>query len=227
MQRVLLKLDPRTKLLLIIMINALYYMGGDYIYVSIASLFAIFLIFCSGHIKIAIHACILFAFVEALSAALPLLPIEFVSTIGTAFTSILVFYPTILYGILFIGTINISESIAAFSRWRIPQAVLIPIIVVVRFIPTLYSEMQNIRASMTLRGRSSNLFTKIMNIYVPLLFSSVRTSESLTIAAMTKGMGLNKHSTIMRDSRLRVFDYFVLAVMVALITLRWHSWEGI
>ncbi len=154
MQKALFKLDPRTKLLLIIMINALYYMGGDYIYVSIASLFAIFLIFCSGHVKIGIHACILFVFVELLSTALPLLPIELVSTIGTAFTSVLVFYPTILYGIFFIGTINISESIAAFSRWKIPQAVLIPIIVVVRFIPTLYSEMQNIRASMTLRGRS-------------------------------------------------------------------------
>ncbi len=223
MQKALFKLDPRTKLLLIIMINALYYMGGDYIYVSIASLFAIFLIFCSGHIKIGINACVLFLFVEVLSAGLPLLPTEFVSTIGTAFTSILVFYPTILYGILFIGTINISESISAFSRWRIPQAVLIPIIVVVRFIPTLYSEMQNIRASMTLRGRTTNIFTKIMNIYVPLLFSSVRTSESLTIAAMTKGMGLSKHSTIMHDSRFRLFDYFALLVMISLIVLRWYN----
>ncbi len=223
MQKALFKLDPRTKLLLIIMINALYYMGGDYIYVSIASIFAIVLIFCSGYIKIGVKACILFVFVEVLSATLPLLPIEFVSTIGTAFTSILVFYPTILYGILFIGTINISESIAAFSRWKVPQAVLIPIIVLVRFIPTLYSEMNNIRASMTLRGRSTNIFNKIMNIYVPLLFSSVRTSESLTIAAMTKGMGLSKHSTIMHDSRFRLFDYFTLAVLVGLIALRWYN----
>ncbi len=227
MQKALFKLDPRTKLLLIIMINALYYMGGNYIYVSIASILAIVLIFCSGHIKIGINACVLFVFVESLSAALPLLPIAFVSTIGTAFTSILVFYPTILYGILFIGTINISESIAAFSHWRVPQAVLIPIIVVVRFIPTLYSEMQNIRASMTLRGRSTNVFTKIMNIYVPLLFSSVRTSESLTIAAMTKGMGLYKHSTILHDSRFRLFDYLVLLVMMTLTVLRWCSWEGV
>ncbi len=216
------KLDPRTKLLLIILINALYYMGGDYIYVSIASLFAIFLIFCSGHIKIGINACILYIFVELLSAVMPLLPVKFVSTIGSAFTSILVFYPTILYGILFIGTINISESIAAFLRWKIPQSILIPLIVVVRFIPTLHSEMQNIRASMTLRGRSTNIFTKIINIYVPLLFSSVRTSESLTIAAMTKGMGLNKHSTVMRDSRLQIFDYFALTVLASLIILRWH-----
>ncbi len=222
MQNALFKLDPRTKLLLIIMINALYYMGGDYIYVSIASLFAIFLIFCSGYIKIGINACALYIFVEVLGAVLPLLPIEFVSTIGTAFTSILVFYPTILYGILFVGTINISESIAAFSHWRIPQAVLIPIVVVVRFIPTLYIEMHNIRASMTLRGRSTNVFTKIMNIYVPLLFSSVRTSESLTIAAMTKGMGVSKNVTIMHDSRLRVFDYFALAVLGCLIFMRWY-----
>ncbi len=227
MRKALFKLDPRTKLLLIIMINALYYMGGDYIYVSIASLFAIFLIFSSGQIKIGINACILYIFVEALGMVLPLLPVEFVSTLGTAFTSILVFYPTILYGILFVGTINISESIAAFSHWRIPQAVLIPIIVVVRFIPTLYSEMQNIRASMALRGRSTNVFTKIMNIYVPLLFSSVRTGESLTIAAMTKGMGLSKHSTIMHDSRLRLFDYLTLLFMIALKVLRWRSWEGV
>ncbi len=227
MQRAILSLDPRTKLLLIILINALYYMGGAYIYVSIASLFAIFLIFCSGYIKIGVNAALLFVFVEMLSALLPRLPTAFVSTIGTAFTSILVFYPTILYGILFIGTIHISESIDAFSRWRIPQAVLIPIIVVVRFIPTLYSEMQNIRASMALRGRSSNLFTKVMNIYVPLLFSSVRTSESLTIAAMTKGMGLHKHSTAMHESRLRMVDYFALAVLVALMVFRWRSWEGV
>ncbi len=227
MQKGLFRLDPRTKLLLIILINALYYMGGDYIYVSLASLFAIFLIFCSGHIKIGINATILFVFVEILSALLPRLPTAFVSTIGTAFTSILVFYPTILYGILFIGTIHISESIAAFSRWKIPQAVLIPTIVVVRFIPTLYSEMQNIRASMALRGRSGNLFTKVMNIYVPLLFSSVRTGESLTIAAMTKGMGLHKHSTVMHDSRLCKVDYFALAVLVTLMVFRWRSWEGL
>ncbi len=223
MQKALFKLDPRAKLLFIIMINALYYIGGDYIYVSIASLFAILLIFFSGYIKIGINACVLFVFVEILSAVLPLLPTEFVSTIGTAFTSILVFYPTVLYGILFIGTINISESIAAFSRWRLPQAVLIPIIVVVRFIPTLYSEMQNIRASMVLRGRSTNILTKIMNIYVPLLFSSVRTSESLTIAAMTKGMGLNKHSTIMRDARFKTIDFLSMAFLLTLIVLRFLS----
>ncbi len=223
MQKALLKLDPRSKLLFIIMINALYYIGGEYIYVSIASLYAIFLIFYSGYIKIGINACILFAFVELLSAVLPLLPTRFVSTIGTAFTSILVFYPTILYGILFIGTINISESIAAFSRWKLPQTVLIPIIVVVRFIPTLYNEMQNIRASMVLRGRSTNIFTKIMNIYVPLLFSSVRTSESLTIAAMTKGMGLNKRSTIMHDVRFKAIDFLSIAFLLTLIVLRYSS----
>ncbi len=133
------------------------------------------------------------------------------------------FYPTILYGILFLGTINISEYISAFSKWKIPQAVLVPLIVVVRFFPTLYSEMQNIRASMVLRGRSTNVFTKIMNIYVPLLFSSVRASESLTIAAMTKGMGLNKHNTVIRNVRFNVFDYLSIAVLLTLIVLRYFS----
>ncbi len=46
-----------------------------------------------------------------------------------------------------------------------------------------------------------------------LLFSSVRTSESLTIAAMTKGMGLSKNSTIMYDSCFRLFDYCVLVFL--------------
>lgn len=220
MGNILFKLDLRTKILLIPLVNVMYFLGGNYIYVTLACILAIFLIGLSRRVRSAIKASIFLMIIESIRFYIPTLPIHIQSVVLNAFFSVLMFYPMFLFGMLFISTLNISEVIAAFSKWRVPQSVMIPIIVMIRFFPTLFSELRNIRASMLLRGRSSNILTKVLNIYVPILFSSVRTGEALTIAAMTKGMGLNRTSTILKDPKFGFFDFLIVGIMIVLIAAR-------
>lgn len=210
-------LDSRTALLMIVLINILYFLGGSYLFVSIASIYAISLFFILGKIKAGINAVIMFIIAELIRQLGELLPQKVQVITGTVLIPLLMFYPFFLYAILFASTINISETISSFKKWKTPNAILVPLVVMVRFFPTLSEELRNTRASMTLRGRGGSVFQKIMNIYVPILFSSVRSGETLTMAAMTKGLGLYKTSTIVRDCKFCFVDYLSFAVLIGLI----------
>ena len=213
-------LDARTSLLLILLVNILFFIEGDYLFVTIASAYAIFLLFLLGKKKIALKALAYFVLVEVLRYTVVYIPKQLYMIAGSVVMPLLMFCALFMYGILFFTTLNISETIESLKKWYVPNVVLIPIIVMARFVPTLIEELHNIRVSMKLRGRSHNVFQKIMNIYVPILFSSIRAGESLTMAAMTKGLGLYKTSTRIKDSHFGIYDFMSFGVLIILIILK-------
>ena len=120
------------------------------------------------------------------------------------------FIPAFLSGKIFVNKTDISEIMAASSKMNIPYKYVIPLAVVVRFFPTLKEEWENVRMAMKMRGIGFSL----EYIFVPLLSSSSRIGEELSVAALSRGLGSVEKRTNLCEVSLKIQDYILLAMLV-------------
>ena len=104
-------------------------------------------------------------------------------------------YPCgILSGII-ISTTRVSEFITAMYKIHIPQKVVIPLAVMLRYLPTIKEDMGYIKDAMHLRDVSPSFLGFLKNplfttecIYVPLMMRALQTANELTVASITRGI---------------------------------------
>lgn len=135
--------------------------------------------------------------------------------------------PLLLVGGLFIRTTKVSELMYTLRKWHLPEFIVIPFSVLFRFFPTLKGDYQHIRSAMRLRGIAVTTVDLVKHpiqtleyIVVPLLMSASTTAVDLSAAALTRGISNPKPHTTIVHNGLRLFDYLVLAIALAIILLR-------
>ena len=84
-------------------------------------------------------------------------------------------------GALLVQTTPIRLLMHAMQKWHLPQAVIIPLAITVRYFPTLHEEQQAISDAMKLRN-VHGVFQKLEYIYVPLMLSASTTADELSQA---------------------------------------------
>ncbi len=214
-----LVLDPRTKLLLLIMVNILMYGFGSGWYIYTSVLLGVLLLLLAGAYKPLLYLTIMYALLFGLDYIIGFASENVIYVWGLISLPFFIFIPFFLYAVLFFATTSIGDASAAFSKMHTPNFLLIPLLVMFRFIPTIYQEFRAITNAMKLRdaiGRG-NPFRTLEYVYVPLLFSLVKTGEELTVASLTRGLGLYKDRTYVHDPQMRWFDFVVLTIMLLLI----------
>lgn len=90
---------------------------------------------------------------------------------------------------------SIYNMSAALEKMRVPPAITLPLLIAVRFLPTLYHEQQQIREAMYIR-RIYTGWTDFLNkplimlryLLLPLLIRSIRMSEELAAAGEARGI---------------------------------------
>ena len=104
-------------------------------------------------------------------------------------------------------------------RMHLPESIIIPCAVVVRFFPTVGEDYRHIRAAMALRGiaagRGALLRHPVQSleyILMPLLMNSNNVAQDLSAAALTKGIGLPGQHTCMTELRLTAWDFLYPAL---------------
>ncbi|MEL6133155.1 MAG: energy-coupling factor transporter transmembrane component T [Bacteroidota bacterium] len=215
-------LDPRTKLLLLILVNVLLYSFGPSVYLYAATGFAALLIVLAGVYRPLLYMIGMYAVLFFVNRLMGFAPEGILQTWSALSLPLFLFLPLFMYAILFFTTTTIGDAAAAFHKMRLPNVLLIPLLVMFRFFPTIGQEFRAITNAMKLRsaiGRGNPLRT-VEYVYVPLLFSLVKTGEELTLASLTRGLGLHKDRTYIQDPKLRWFDYGALVVMIFLIVAR-------
>lgn len=101
------------------------------------------------------------------------------------------FLPGIMMGFWFVSTTTVSEFMAACDRVRLSQSIEIPLVVMMRYFPTIAQNFSQISdaAKMKGLGLSQGPIVATENRLVPLLASAVRGGEDLSAAALTRGLG--------------------------------------
>ena len=100
----------------------------------------------------------------------------------------------------------------ALRKWHIPQGLIIPLSVTVRYFPALKEETGYIRDAMKLRNIHG--VQKIECLLVPTMISATTTAEELSAAAVTRGIENPAPKTSMIEMKFGVQDFLCLAAGV-------------
>lgn len=128
-----------------------------------------------------------------------------------------------LAGIVLSAT-KVSEFLSAMNRIHAPKEFVIPLAVMLRYIPTIQEDWQYIKDAMRMRDISPSLGgflshpkTTIECIYVPLMMAASKAADELSIASVTRGIENPLPRTCLVQIKCRAADWGVMAVAVAIL----------
>lgn len=227
-----LRLDPRTKLVLLLTMSV-FVAGGvaNGIAPWLATAFGVVpvvLLLCAGRWPDALLYIALYLAADLsyriLGPMAPGLPSYLLLACAGIITRML---PSIMTGVYVISTTTVSEFDAAMSKMHVSEKIILPMLVMFRLFPTIGEEFRSINAAMRMRGVSlgGGKAGKMLEYrLVPLLACVVTIGEELSAAALTRGLGGDVKRTNVCRIGFRVTDGVVLLLCLVpylLLALAW------
>ena len=119
-------------------------------------------------------------------------------------------------------TTKVNEFLSAMNRVRAPKKLVIPMAVMLRYIPTIQEDWRYITDAMRMRDVSSSLAGFLTHpgmtvecIYVPLLMAASKAADDLSVASVTRGIENPNPRTCLVQIKCGISDWVVMAVAVA------------
>lgn len=222
-----LKLDPRTKLYMVLLGNLLLFFHVDL--PTEIGLMCIFLLpfIGSSKRKTGIRLAVTYGILLLLDAVLvPVATGLAASWVSLLAVGIRMLFPCIVTGAYAFSTTGVSEFVCAMRKMKIPEAIIIPCMVVIRFFPTIREDYRQIRNAMKFRGHGQtggvlHPVRSLEYVMIPLLMNSNNVSQDLSVAALTKGIGMAGTHTSIRDIRFGTVDvlYMLLCTFPLILYL--------
>lgn len=220
-------LDPRTKLFLLLTANLMLFFHVTLITQIIMVVLFLVPLAVAGRWRLTANFAVLYAMLTALGLldpeALGLPWLHVVSALAVGVTMML---PCFMTGAYAFTTTSASAFICAMRRMRVPEAVVIPCVVVIRFFPTIAEDYRQIRNAMALRGIASGGWGLVRHpaqsleyILIPLLMNATTVAQDLSVAALTKGLGREGEHTSRTLIRLCVADWLTMVVVTIPLAL--------
>lgn len=229
------RLDPRCKLLILILVGLTsYFVNGSLLSALLIGFFSLF-VGAGGQAGWAVKVVIFYAIVSVLSTLLKYIPIPVVSVIMSVFgVTVLKMVPIVLIGRWILKTTPMDDLMVSFQRMRMPLSVAIPLVVMFRYIPTLGIEYRMIRDTMKIRGICDTVWKKILHpmaaaeyILIPLLMRCLKVTDELAASGTTRGLERNNKRYSLGEVRYAAREWtattvtvFFLAGLIALDYLR-------
>lgn len=220
------ELDPRTKLILMILVTVSAFFVKNRTVELIFILSIALLAFLGGTYKRSIGFLLVYALTYvllSLSVYIPQAPASMIVIISAVIRKML---PPMMFAFCVLMPTRTSALIAAMQKLRLPRQITIPVAVGLRFFPTAREEMRAIRNAAKLRGINfslQNLFVRpgIMfeGAVVPIMLRSASIAEELSASAISRGSDCGKKRTSIEVLQLRIQDYICLCVFAALLVL--------
>ena len=137
--------------------------------------------------------------------------------------------PCLMMGSYTMDTTSVSEFSAAMNRMHVPSAVTIPFSVMFRFFPTIKENAANLHDSMVMRGiGGANLGKFVEYRLVPLVEVTSRSGDELSASALVRGLGAPVRRTDIARIGFGAGDAIVLLVLAAALAgsllLPWEAW---
>lgn len=221
------KLDPRTKICLLIAISLIMVggktVGVEYILRVICAAIPFVLLLTVRHIKSAL----IYVMLLGLSVFCEGSVIPNISGAPNLILMILCgiisrFVPGYMMGWYTVRSTSVSEFMTAMDRMRVPYFITIPFSVMFRYFPTLGEEYRSIHDAMKMReiGQSvKNPFIYIEYVLVPIMMSTVRIADELSAASLTKGLCAGGKRTHICQISIKFYDWLLMLGSLVMIVL--------
>lgn len=158
---------------------------------------------------------------------------ELNGTLRTMFVAFLgLFHKVYACGMLagiVLSTTRVNEFLSAMHRLHAPKKLVIPLAVMLRYLPTIQEDWHAIKDAMRLRDVSPNVAgffahpgLTVECIYVPLMMAASKAADELSIAAITRGIENPQPRTCLVQIRCGIRDWLVmLAAVLFLVAEVW------
>lgn len=212
--------DPRTGLLLLLMANIIAFSEKSVWVEAGWMLFMAVLVAACGYARAALKCCLTYGLIVLLQwYILPVSP----AVIAVSF-SIFANYarrmcPCLIAGTLLVKAVSLRRLIVGLRCLHVPQQLIIPISVTLRYFPAIREEAGYIRDAMRLRNIRG--LQKAEALVVPLMISATETAEELSAAAVTRGIENPVAKTSVIALHMGAADWCSLAVALALTVSIW------
>ena len=207
---VVLDLDPRTIMGVLLAASVVAFMSKS-LTVELGLVLGVALLQAlTGHVRMAL------AFAGGYAVLWAVLNLVFPHVGGVAATmfTISFTFSRKIFLCLMVGSLLVT---AALERLRVPQVVLIPLTVTMRYFPALKDEMAHIRDAMRLRDIPAS--ERLECFVVPLIMSATTTADELSRAATCRGIENPVRSTDTERLRMHAADWAVLAASAAAVVV--------
>lgn len=220
MEQIRSLLDPRTKMLMVLTIATVVIAGSNKGWILIAKILLVTVpcVLYLGEKKwktaflyVVVYSFALFGEKVLLGYTYGILNFLLVAV----FMAFARFMPGFVMGSYLVSTTTVSAFMAAMERMHVPRAVSISLAVTFRFFPTLKEEYQSINKAMRIRGiRFGGGKPSKMVEYrlIPIMISSIKISDELSAAALTRGLGAPKKRTNICKIGFGIFDMICIGI---------------
>ena len=225
-----LRLDPRTKLLLVMVVNIAALTRVEQTASLVAFVCAALLLATIGSWRaLGIQALIFMVCRGTQLLGTQVLGGPVWHTVGAVGFFMGNFVTVLTMGVYLVRSTTPSELIEGLRRLRAPDAVVIPLAVMLRFFPTLAEELTAVVQAVSLRrlhtsqwGFLREPLTTVEHIMVPFLVSATQIGDELAASALTRGLGGTRSRTTITDLRFRASDVVGLAMsfLIMLVFVR-------
>ena len=131
--------------------------------------------------------------------------------------------PCGMLGGIIIGTTKVNEFMAAMNKLHIPQKIVIPLAIMIRYFPMIKEDWGAIKSAMKMRGISPSIigFVKrpmmtIECIYVPIMMSASKIADELSAATIVRGIENPQKRTCMQDIKFNLLDFICVGYFIIL-----------
>lgn len=216
-------IDPRTKIVLLLLCVLSAAMAPSLLYemllVVMVALFGV--ASQKGHYSIiaaAAYIVIYFMTIGALQlqGSIQVMLIAFLGLVHKV-------YPAGMLAGIILSTTKVGEFLSAMNRSRIPKKIVIPLAVMLRYVPTIREDWRFIKDAMAMRDVSPSLKGFLMHpgmtiecIYVPLMMTASKAADELTIASVTRGIENPKPRTSWVQIGFKAADLVVVVCFFAI-----------
>ena len=222
----MIKFDPRTKLLLMLICVLCAAFSPNLRFQFALAVLICFFAAASGKWKYALRGIFAYAIICLFTVwCLHILSGTW-RTMFVAFLGLLhkVYACGMLAGVV-ISTTRVGEFLSAMSRLHCPKRLTIPIAVMLRYLPSIKEDWHFIRDAMKLRDVSPTLWgflkypaVTVNCVYVPLLTAASKTADELSIASVTRGIENPTPRTCLTVLKMRICDWAAIIIFAAFFT---------
>ncbi|WMJ88007.1 energy-coupling factor transporter transmembrane component T [Anaerocolumna sp. MB42-C2] len=135
-------------------------------------------------------------------------------------------YPCGFMAGLMIKTTKTGEFMAAFYKIHMPDRLVIPFAVMMRYLPVVREDWRYIKDAMRMRGISLSIQNICLRpilvaecLYVPLMMAASNTADELSIAAVTRGIENPSPRTSLTEIRFSGKDLIVIIIFISYLVM--------
>lgn len=224
--RSFLKIDPRSKLYFLLIGNLALLVSPSLFYEIILVVLVMIYGILSGTARFSLKMTTLY------SAFCALFWFSAHCMSGTAQLAVITFtvlarkmFPCFMMGGILIFSTKIDEFMVALNRLHWPQKVIIPLTVLLRYLPMIGEDWRYIDDAMRMRDVSPSLKSfaskpamTIECIYVPLLMSASKVADELSAAAIVRGIENPAPRSCLIAIKMSAVDVICLIIITAYFT---------